>query len=140
MALGFGELFGAIFMGRVVDYLGAKRSSFINVLLILISTLMVLIFLYRGTFTYIAYVMTFLWGFQDSAVSVHLNSILGFEFSSNKEPFSIDIMMESTNVFLFQFIQSQVVSFKARFIYICIVGLLGMGFTLNTYFFDFHLV
>ena len=48
--------------------------------------------------------MTFFWGVQDSSVSIHLDSILGFEFTSNKEPFAIDAMVESISAFTFEII------------------------------------
>jgi len=82
--------------------------------------------------------MTFMWGFQDSSVSIHLNSILGFEFEGNSEPFSIDSLIEAIMVFTFQMIQSVIISQKAHFLYISVVGVLGMSMTLATYFFDYR--
>ena len=48
--------------------------------------------------------MAVAWGISDSAVSIHLDAILGFEFESNKEPFAIDVMLESISVFVLQFL------------------------------------
>lgn len=61
----------------------------------------VLNFLYIDSYNYFAYAMTFMWGFQDSAISVHLNTILGFEFDGNSEPFSLDCLIEALFVFTF---------------------------------------
>lgn len=104
VSLGFGEIAGAIFMGVVVDKLGTKKSSFINVALVFIQTVAVLAYLYINEFNALAFVMTFCWGLQDSSMSIHLDAILGFEFDSNKEPFSIDVLLESLCVFSFQII------------------------------------
>jgi len=68
-----------------------------------------------------------------------LNSILGFEFDGTSAPFSIDTLMESIMVFLFQLIQASVVSKGEHVAYFIIVGLLGMGATLCTYCFEYKL-
>lgn len=104
VALGFGEIIGANVQGRIVDRLGTKKTCLLNVGLVLISTMLVLNYLYVNRFTKFAFVMTFMWGYQDSSVSIHLNSILGFEFEGNSEPFSIDALIEAIMVFTFQVI------------------------------------
>ena len=81
VALGFGEIIGANLQGIIIDRIGTRPTCIINVILILFATMFVLNFLHVNKFTYFAFVMTFMWGFQDSAVSIHLNTILGFEFS-----------------------------------------------------------
>lgn len=87
--LGVGEIVGGIGMGIIVDKIGAKKSSLINSLLILIQTVLVCIYIEIDNYSFLAYAMTFAWGVQDSSVSIHLDAILGFEFESNKEPFAI---------------------------------------------------
>jgi len=66
--------------------------------------MLVLNYLHVNRFTYFAFAMTFMWGFQDSSISIHLNAILGFEFEGNSEPFSIDALIEAIMVFTFQVI------------------------------------
>eukprot|EP00347_Sterkiella_histriomuscorum_P001726 403370919 len=138
VALGFGEIIGANVQGKIVDKIGTKPTCIINVILILMSTIFVMNYLYVNKYTPFAFVMTFMWGFQDSAVSIHLNSILGFEFEGNSEPFSIDALIEAIMVFTFQMIQSTIISNKAHFLYISVVGVLGMSMTITTFFFDFR--
>ena len=87
--LGLGEIVGGILMGIIVDKIGAKKSSLINSILILIQTILVCAYIEIDNYSFLAYVMTFAWGVQDSSVSIHLDAILGFEFESNKEPFAI---------------------------------------------------
>ena len=82
--------------------------------------------------------MTFFWGLQDSAMSIHLDSILGFEFTSNKEPFSIDVLLESITAFTFEVIQSYINNRLRRMIYILSIGILGILMAFCTYFFEFR--
>jgi predicted MFS family arabinose efflux permease len=63
VALGFGEIAGAILMGRIVDKLGSKKTSLVNVVLVLIATIFVLNFLYLNRYSVFAFFMTFFWGF-----------------------------------------------------------------------------
>lgn len=62
-ALGLGEICGAIFMGIVVDKIGTKDCSLINVGLVLIQTASVFTYIIIGEYSILAFVMTFLWGF-----------------------------------------------------------------------------
>lgn len=81
--------------------------------------------------------MTFLWGLQDSCISIHVETILGFEFESNKEPFSIDCLLESSMVFAFQMVQSIIETRNQKLIYISVVGGLGFLMCSCTLFFNF---
>ena len=101
VSLGVGEIVGAIGMGFIVDHIGAKRSSVINVVLIGIAGFSVILFLALDSYSVLAYFMTFLWGVQDSSISIHLDAILGFEFESNKTPFSCDVLIEAIVAFSF---------------------------------------
>lgn len=102
--LGIGEILGALVVGHIVDKIGAKKSSLINVVLIFIQTIVVIIYIIIDSYSWLAFIMTLIWGISDSSISIHLDSILGFEFESNKEPFSLDILIESSFVFGFQII------------------------------------
>lgn len=104
VALGGGEIVGAIGMGIVVDKIGTKKSCWINVFLVILQTGAVILYLLLNEYNWIAYLMAFLWGLQDSSISIHLDAILGFEFETNKEPFSCDVLMESISAFSFEII------------------------------------
>ena len=95
VALGVGEIVGSITMGLIVDHLGAKKSSLFNMMFIGLATVVVVIYIEEDTYSWLAFVMTFLWGVQDSAISIHLDAILGFEFASNKTPFACDVLIEA---------------------------------------------
>jgi hypothetical protein len=88
-------------------------------------------------YSFLAFIMTFAWGVQDSSISIHLDSILGFEFTSNKEPFSIDVLLESISAFSFEVIQSFMKDRYRRMFYIGSVGIAGMLMCFCSYFFEY---
>ena len=96
--------------------------------------------LYNEMYKYSAltFCMCFFWGLQDSCISIHVDSILGFEFDSNTEPFSIDCLVESCSVFVFQMLQSTLDSTNVRMYYILFVGCLGVVMCSTTYFFQYR--
>lgn len=62
VSLGVGEIFGAVGMGYIVDHIGAKRSSILNMVMIAIAAFSVIVFLWMETYSWFAFLMTFLWG------------------------------------------------------------------------------
>jgi MFS family permease len=90
MALfGLGEVFGCFFIGVFIDRLGSKFAVLINLLIIVAMSGVSLGFIGVFDFNALAWIMCFLWGFQDSAVNTHTQEILGFEFDDNYTPFSL---------------------------------------------------
>jgi predicted MFS family arabinose efflux permease len=63
VALGFGEIAGAIIQGRIVDKLGTKKTCLLNAAYILVATMLCLNMLYIDKFTFFSYIVTFMWGF-----------------------------------------------------------------------------
>lgn len=63
VALGFGEIIGANIQGKIVDKIGTKRTCILNIILILVSTMFVLNYLYVNKYNKFAFVMTFMWGY-----------------------------------------------------------------------------
>ena len=63
VSLGVGEIVGSLVMGKGVDILGPRICAFLNMAFILLATITVILFLYINEYGYLAYVMTFLWGF-----------------------------------------------------------------------------
>lgn len=86
---GVGEVLGCFFIGLIVDKLGSKLATIFNLLIITAMFGVTIAFILRFKFDILAYIMCFLWGFQDSAVNTHTQEILGFEFDNNSEPFSV---------------------------------------------------
>lgn len=63
VVFGIGELMGCFFIGYIVDKKGSKYAAIIDVVIIAIQTIFTLLFLWVDEFNYLAYIMTFLWGF-----------------------------------------------------------------------------
>ena len=80
VALGVGEIFGALSMGVIVDRFGPKKACLVNVFLIVSQTVLVIRFMLRNEYSYLAFFVTFVWGVQDSSISIHLDAILAGEF------------------------------------------------------------
>jgi hypothetical protein len=75
--------------------------SAINVVLIVVMTFVTLAFLGINQFNLLAFLMTFLWGVQDSTVNTHCFEICGFEFDNNSEPYSLFNLAQALAVFIF---------------------------------------
>jgi MFS family permease len=86
---GIGEILGCFFIGLIVDKFGSKTASVMNILIMTCMTIVTFIYCWIWEFGWLAFLMCFLWGFQDSAINTHSGEILGFEFDSNSEPFSV---------------------------------------------------
>ena len=89
IGFGVGEILGCFFIGFVVDKFGSRKAAWVNVGICLIMTAVTLVFLILNKYNASAYVMTFLWGIEDSATNTHLQEMMGFEFDNNSEPFSV---------------------------------------------------
>ena len=89
IGFGFGEILGCFFIGYIVDRFGSKVAGACNITIMSLMTLVTISYCVMYQFNWIAFLMCFLWGFQDSAVNTHSQEILGFEFDNNSEPFSV---------------------------------------------------
>jgi predicted MFS family arabinose efflux permease len=63
VSLGVGEILGGLMMGFIVDRIGSKKTALLNVILVLFSVVIVLIFIIRNRYGPLAFIMTFVWGF-----------------------------------------------------------------------------
>ena len=90
VALGVGEMVGGLFIGLIIDHFGNRMAAVANIVLISIQTFLTLYYIIVYEYSWVAFVMTFVWGFADSANCTHTSEMLGFEFESNSRPYSID--------------------------------------------------
>ena len=144
VAFGFGEIFGGLIIGQVVDRKNSKIASIYNLGFVAFTTILTLLYLSIREYNWFVFLMAFMWGLEDGAVNTHCLEMLGFEFEDNTLPFSIFSLFEAVAVFIFQIIQSFVdqnpdLDIKKRnyMIYIGITGLFGAAMCGCTYFFDF---
>jgi MFS family permease len=103
---GLGEVLGCFFIGAIVDKFGSKMAVFANIGIILTMGGVTFAFSYIWEFNALAWVMTFMWGFQDSALNTHTSEMLGFEFDDNYTPFSLFNIWQSISCFTFQIVNS----------------------------------
>ena len=138
VAFGVGEVLGCFFIGFIVDRLGSKIAVYFNELIILIMTVFTIAFIIVFEYNILAFIMCFMWGFQDSAMNTHTQEILGFEFDDNFTPFSLYNIWQSISCFIFQLILSEINGYDGYLYFsigVCILSFLCCGVT---YFFPFH--
>lgn len=104
IVFGFGEIFGAFFMGWFIDKFNSKRGALLNMAIITFMTLITLISVSIERFNWLSFVMSFLWGIQDGMINIHTLRTLGFEFISHSEPFGVFNLFNGLSVFVFQII------------------------------------
>ena len=67
----------------------------------MITASVVITYIATRNYLWLAFVMTYLWGFFDGALCTHTNSIIGFEFESNSQPFAcLNMLMSITGSFI----------------------------------------
>ncbi|TNV71880.1 hypothetical protein FGO68_gene9607 [Halteria grandinella] len=138
VAFGFGEIFGGLSIGQVVDRKGSKFASLVNMGYVLFTIALTLLYLNSPSYGFLVFFMAFMWGVEDGAVNTHCLEMLGFEFEDNTEPFSIFSMFEAFAVFIFQILQSFVGDNAHSYgQYVGLTGILGGIMCGATYFFDF---
>ena len=71
IAFGFGEVVGAFFMGWFIDNYNAKRATIMNMVIIVLMILITLISISTEKFSWLSFLMSFLWGIQDGTINIH---------------------------------------------------------------------
>jgi MFS family permease len=102
VGFGIGEVLGGFFIGYVVDRFGSKAAIMCNLIIILSMFAVTLGFIEVFSFNWMAWVMCFLWGVQDSGVNTQVQEVLGFEFdNASSEPFSVYNILQCVGCFTF---------------------------------------
>ena len=68
-------------IGQIIDTKGSRIASIANAIVMTIMTAVSISFLLVNDYNFLVFATTFLWGFQDSAISTHSMEVLGFEFT-----------------------------------------------------------
>ncbi len=61
--LGIGEIFGCFYIGFIVDKYGSRVATLANIFNCFIMTAVTLVYCVNFNYTWVAYLMTFMWGF-----------------------------------------------------------------------------
>ena len=115
--LGFGEIIGAPLMGEVRDKFGYHTTLKVILAVTVIAFALLFVTIVTYTFNPLIFVMTFVWGFQDSSVSTFSNCILAFEFDSKVAPFSVLYFTLAFFTFLFLVIASYIDDLTKYYMY-----------------------
>jgi len=99
--LGIGEMIGGPIIGFITDKYNAKKAVFAILIMVVMTSGTSVAFLVVNEFNYLAYMMPLMWGVLDSAINTHIILMLGFEFDTNSEPFSVFTLIEALSVFVF---------------------------------------
>jgi predicted MFS family arabinose efflux permease len=60
---GVGEILGCFFIGFIVDKYGSKVAGVMNIIIMSLMTIVTVIYCVIWEFSWLAFVMCFLWGF-----------------------------------------------------------------------------
>ena len=71
VAFGFGEVFGGLAGGYIIDSCGSKVASLVNVLIVIVMISVTLVAIFVLEYNVISFIMCFMWGVQDGALNVH---------------------------------------------------------------------
>jgi predicted MFS family arabinose efflux permease len=71
VALGFGEIFGSLTMGIILDKKGNKFGTVIILGIIIVMIPITLLHIYLSKYGVLTFVMTFMWGYMDSSANTH---------------------------------------------------------------------
>jgi MFS family permease len=135
---GLGEILGCFFIGYIVDKFGSRSATYVNIGIMALMSIITIVYCVLFDFGFLAFLMCFLWGFQDSAVNTHAQEILGFEFDNNSEPFSVYNILQCIACPIFQIIQIYIDNYTGYLVYSIFVCIIGMGCVINTIRFKFR--
>ena len=99
ITLGFGQMFGGLIMGLLIDKFGSKKTSLINVGLLAVTSILSMIVIYQVNYNAITFICCFFWGLSDGALNIHSFQVLGSEFSSTDLPFICLCLMQGIGCF-----------------------------------------
>lgn len=97
-------MIGGLAVGKVMDKIGSKNFSLINVLFVTLTYLLVFINLNQLQYASLTFLMCFMFGVFDAFINIHSDKVLGHEFESNSEPFCVFNVLVGFSVFVFQMI------------------------------------
>ena len=99
--LGIGECLGSLGSAFVIDYIGTKNTCILNALMVALNGLVVASSTSSLEYNNLSFVVCFLWGIQDSISTSNAMQILGFEFETKSEPFSVFMVLQGLSMAVF---------------------------------------
>lgn len=100
--LGAGEMVGSLFMSQIVDRLSNRAGVVTNVICVFFVWLASFFMIKENQEGILIYTFTFAWGFMDGALNTHTQQLLGFEFATSQDPFSVFTSVQAVGTVIFQ--------------------------------------
>jgi predicted MFS family arabinose efflux permease len=63
VSFGIGEIVGAFFIGLIIEKLGNRFTSVYILVILTMQTVITLVFIVENEYSWLAFIMTFIWGF-----------------------------------------------------------------------------
>jgi predicted MFS family arabinose efflux permease len=146
VVFGIGEMCGCFLAGWLIDKKGSKFMSRLNIAFIAFAVLSILLYPSSTECRLYSLVMTFMWGFQDSAVNTQLSEVLAFQLTQtdphqdksndSAEAFSVFNMIQAFSVFLFELLESDIDTHPSHVLYALFLGVFGLSSSLLASFFQ----
>ena len=89
-------------MALVVDRVSSKAGVYVNLINIVLVWLASFLMIRENHEGFLVYFFTFSWGFMDGAVNTHTQQMLGFEFETSQDPFSVFTSIQAIGTVIFQ--------------------------------------
>jgi len=139
-AFGFGEVFGGFFHVLIIDKIGAKRTVFVNIFILLLVLAATEATLYINDYNWVTFLACFMWGYEDGMTNIFLFQILGNEFEHGGDPFGVFNIIQGLSVFGLDLTAGKWIDITDRTELMWYAGgVLGFGIIANavSYTFDF---
>jgi len=107
VGFGFGEVFGGLLHGLLIDKIGSRKTIFINILIVILVISATQYNISLTEFGAWSFIMCFLWGYEDGSCNIFLFQLLGNQFDAKHsgEAFGCFNLMQGLAVFTMQLIQ-----------------------------------
>ena len=106
--LGVGEMVGSLIMSQIVDRISNRAGVVTNIINVLIVWIFSFLMIRENKNGILIYTFTFSWGLMDGAINTHTQQMLGFEFDTSQDPFSVFTSVQAIGTVIFQLSQAAI--------------------------------
>ena len=89
VAFGVGEVIAGFIHGLLIDKIGSRATTFVNMSIILVVIIVTELSLYQLEYNWLSFLMCFLWGLEDGTQNIFLFQMLGYEFGALGDPYAV---------------------------------------------------
>ena len=99
---------GSLIMGQIVDRISNKAGVVTNIVNAIIVWIFSYLMINKNQNGILIYTFTFSWGLMDGAINTHTQQMLGFEFDTSQDPFSVFTSVQAIGTVIFQLSQAAI--------------------------------